>query len=109
MIDRQFVERMARYNRWQNRNLYDSADRLSDEERARERGAFFGSIHGTLDHLLWGDRIWMHRFAGTQKPAGGIKESTDAETTRDSGDGDPASPRGARPARRTREAAPASA
>ena len=76
MIDRQFVERMARYNRWQNQNLYGCADRLSDEERARERGAFFGSIHGTLNHLLWGDRIWMHRFAGTQKPAGGIKEST---------------------------------
>jgi uncharacterized damage-inducible protein DinB len=76
MIDQQFVERMARYNRWQNQNLYGCADKLSDEDRKRERGAFFGSIHGTLNHLLWGDRIWMHRFAGTERPRGGIKEST---------------------------------
>jgi len=76
MIDKQFVDRMAKYDRWQNANLYGCGDRLSDEDRKRERGAFFGSIHGTLNHLLWGDRIWMHRFAGTEKPAGGIKEST---------------------------------
>src|SRR5260370_41414040 len=76
MIDRQFVERMANYNHWQNQNLYGCADRLSEEDRKRERGAFFGSIHGTLNHLLWADRIWMHRFAGTPKPAGGLKEST---------------------------------
>jgi len=76
MIDTQFVERMANYNRWQNQNLYGCADRLSEEDRKRECGAFFGSIHGTLNHLLWADRIWMHRFVGTEKPAGGIKEST---------------------------------
>jgi uncharacterized damage-inducible protein DinB len=35
---------------------------LSDAERKRERGAFFGSIHGTLNHLLWGDRTWLGRF-----------------------------------------------
>jgi uncharacterized damage-inducible protein DinB len=68
----------ARYNRWQNENLYGCADRLSDAERRRERGAFFGSIHKTLNHLLWGDRIWMHRFAGTERPAGGIPESVAA-------------------------------
>ncbi|HEX9322879.1 MAG TPA: DinB family protein, partial [Xanthobacteraceae bacterium] len=51
MIDQPFVDRMAKYNRWQNQNLYGCADRLSDEDRKRERGAFFGSIHGTLNHL----------------------------------------------------------
>jgi len=76
MIDQKFVEQMAKYNRWQNANLYGCAGRLSDEERKRERGAFFGSIHSTLNHLLWADRIWMHRFASTEKPPGGIKEST---------------------------------
>ena len=53
MIDPAYVQRMARYNRWQNANLYGVADTLSDEERRRERGAFFGSIHNTLSHLLW--------------------------------------------------------
>ena len=62
MIDPAYVQRMARYNRWQNANLYGVADTLSDEERRRERGAFFGSIHKTLSHLLWADQIWMSRF-----------------------------------------------
>ena len=75
MIDRAYVQRMARYNRWQNENLYGIADRLSAAERQRERGAFFGSIHKTLSHLLWGDRAWMSRFTDTPKPEGGIPES----------------------------------
>jgi uncharacterized damage-inducible protein DinB len=48
---------------------------LSDAERQRARGAFFGSIHATLNHLLWGDRIWMSRLAGTPRPQGGIPQS----------------------------------
>ncbi|HEU0148723.1 MAG TPA: DinB family protein, partial [Bradyrhizobium sp.] len=76
MIGTGYVKRMARYNRWQNENLYSCADRLSDEARQQERGAFFGSIHGTLNHLLWGDEIWMSRFRGTPRPPGGLAEST---------------------------------
>jgi uncharacterized damage-inducible protein DinB len=75
MIDPGYVQRLARYNRWQNENLYGVADALSDAERRRERGAFFGSIHGTLSHLLWADAMWMSRLAGTPRPAGGIPES----------------------------------
>jgi len=75
MIDRAYVQRMARYNRWQNENLYGIADRLSVGERQRERGAFFGSIQKTLHHLLWGDQIWMCRFTDMPKPEGGIPES----------------------------------
>lgn len=54
---------LARYNRWLNERLYDACERLPDEERRRERGAFFGSIHGSLNHLVWGDRLWLRRFA----------------------------------------------
>jgi uncharacterized damage-inducible protein DinB len=75
MIDRAYVQRMARYNRWQNENLYGVADRLSAAERQRERGAFFGSVHKALSDLLWGDQTWMNRFAVTPKPSGGIAES----------------------------------
>jgi len=75
MIDPAYVQRMARYNRWQNANLYTVADRLSDAERRRERGAFFGSIQKTLSHLMWADRIWMSRLADVPRPAGGIRES----------------------------------
>jgi uncharacterized damage-inducible protein DinB len=75
MIDAAYVQRLARYNRWQNDNLYGVADRLSDHERRRDRGAFFGSIHGTLSHLLWGDGTWMSRFSDVPKPAVGIAGS----------------------------------
>ena len=76
MIDPAYVQRMARYNRWQNANLYGVADTLSDDERRRERGAFFGSIHQTLSHLLWADQIWMSRFSSAvEKPQAGIPES----------------------------------
>lgn len=81
MITPAYVRTMARYNRWQNRSLYCAADTLSDEERKRERGAFFGSIHGTLSHLMFGDGIWMSRFTGDDsfKPlAKNIPESPSA-------------------------------
>ena len=70
MIDTAYVQRMARYNRWQNQNLYGVADTLPDDERRRERGSFFGSIHKTLSHLLWADRVWMSRFGEGQKARG---------------------------------------
>ncbi|MGA2891311.1 MAG: DinB family protein [Xanthobacteraceae bacterium] len=75
MIDRAYVQRMARYNRWQNENLYGVADRVSPEERCRERGAFFGSIQKTLSHLLWGDQVWMSRFTDLPRPEVGIPGS----------------------------------
>ena len=63
-----FVRTMAAYNAEMNRRLYAAAARLSDEERRRDRGAFWGSIHGTLCHLMWGDQIWMSRFDGWDPP-----------------------------------------
>ena len=75
MIDGAYVLRMARYNRWQNENLYSAADRLSESERRRERGAFWGSIHKTLNHLLWGDQMWMSRLTGSARPQAGIADS----------------------------------
>ncbi|WP_420244651.1 DinB family protein [Roseiterribacter gracilis] len=51
-----------------NRRLYGAASRLDDAQRRDDRGAFFKSIHGTLNHLLWADQAWMSRFAGWDKP-----------------------------------------
>jgi uncharacterized damage-inducible protein DinB len=67
MITPEHARAMAAYNRWQNENLYGAADQLSDAARKEPRGAFFGSIHATLNHLLWGDQTWMCRLAGTPK------------------------------------------
>lgn len=55
---------MARYNAWCNERLYDAASQLSDTDYRADRGAFFKSVHGTLNHLLVADRIWMKRFTG---------------------------------------------
>ena len=55
----------AAFNRWANERLYAKAAELSDAEYRADRGAFFKSVHGTLNHLLVADRIWMHRFDGT--------------------------------------------
>lgn len=55
---------MARYNRWMNEKLYAVAEKLTDVERKQDRGAFFGSIHRTLNHLLLADRVWLGRFTG---------------------------------------------
>ncbi|MBX3514092.1 MAG: damage-inducible protein DinB [Xanthobacteraceae bacterium] len=54
----------AGYNAWANERLYDAAAKLSAEEYRADRGAFFKSIHGTLNHILVADRIWMKRFTG---------------------------------------------
>ena len=75
MADQDYALLMARYNAWQNDSLMAAADGLSEDERQRDRGAFFRSIAGTLSHLYWGDRTWMSRFAGTEPPGCGIPDS----------------------------------
>jgi uncharacterized damage-inducible protein DinB len=57
------VALMAAYNEWMNARLYEAAAKLSPAELAAERKAFFGSILGTLNHLVVGDTIWLKRFA----------------------------------------------
>ena len=55
---------LGRFNRLANTRLYGACSELADEGRKRDRSAFFGNIHGTLNHILVGDRIWMARFEG---------------------------------------------
>ena len=71
---------LARYNRWMNDRLYALCEEIPDAERKRDRGAFFRSIHGTLNHLLLADRAWLARFTGdpakwqSRDAAGGVIE-----------------------------------
>jgi uncharacterized damage-inducible protein DinB len=60
------------YAAWANKRLYDAAARLSTEQYRADRGAFFKSVHGTLNHLLVTDRIWMQRFTGEGDVPGGL-------------------------------------
>lgn len=61
---------LARYNTGFNVQLNDACEQLDDAARKAPRGAFFGSIHGTLNHILWGDMVWLGRLA-TQPGQGG--------------------------------------
>ncbi len=60
-----YFSMLARYNQWANDRLYQMAAELPDEAYRRNVGAYFGSLNGTLNHLLTADRIWMHRLTGT--------------------------------------------
>lgn len=55
---------LARYNRWMNEKIYEVCESMPDATRREDRGAFFGSVHGTLNHLLLADRVWLGRFRG---------------------------------------------
>lgn len=77
MITAQFVLTMARYNAWQNRQMKAAMEALGEDECKKDRGAIFGSILATANHLLWGDAMWMARFDGGARPQGGIPESVD--------------------------------
>lgn len=71
MIDRDYCVTLARYNRWMNERLYAACADIPDVDRKRDLGAFFGSLHATLNHLLWADGVWLSRFTGRPRPAGG--------------------------------------
>ncbi|HEY9699911.1 MAG TPA: DinB family protein [Trichocoleus sp.] len=62
--DRRQYILLAEYNQWMNQKLYAVCAEIPDEKRKEDLGAFFKSIHGTLNHLLFGDRVWLGRFTG---------------------------------------------
>ena len=69
MIDADYCRTLAEYNRWMNERIYALCTRLPEEERRRDRGAFFASIHGTLNHLVYADVTFLSRFTGDPEEA----------------------------------------
>ena len=68
MITPEYCQTMARYNAWQNKAIWGVVQDMSADEVNMDRGAFFGSIRATLNHLLWADLLWMNRFDGGPGP-----------------------------------------
>lgn len=64
MYEKNLLSLMADHNRWMNKKLHIVCARMSDDERKRNRGAFFRSIHGTFNHLLLVDHLWLGRIVG---------------------------------------------
>lgn len=84
MITVDYCVTMARYNAWQNRQLKLAFARLDETALHAERGAFFGSIFGTANHLLWGDTRWLSLLTGSPGPE--LPGSDSVRMTRTLGD-----------------------
>ncbi len=76
MITPEYCRQMAAYNTWQNLSVLRCVEGLSEAELTKDRGVFFGSLQATLNHLLWGDLLWMARFDGGEAPSYEIATST---------------------------------
>ncbi|HTI87801.1 MAG TPA: DinB family protein [Alphaproteobacteria bacterium] len=63
-MDIAYFKTFARYNRWANERLYAACAKLAPDEYAKPRASFFGSIKGTLNHIMVGDRAWLDRLEG---------------------------------------------
>lgn len=81
MISNTFLRTMSRYNSWQNSALFSAADKLNDAMRKEDRGVYWKSIHGTLSHIYWADRIWLSRFDLVDPP--GIAQTQSASFVED--------------------------
>lgn len=75
MISADYCRLMARYNTWQNTSLIKAANGLSDQARRTNRGAFFGSITATFNHLYWADALILQRLKGNARPEKNIPHS----------------------------------
>lgn len=78
-MNAKWARTMAAYNQWMNQRLYEACAGLSDEVRKRDAGCFFRSIHGTLNHLLLADRIWLGRFTDSPFPVASLDQELFAD------------------------------
>lgn len=81
MITPAYCQTMAQYNAWQNNGLCEIVEKIDEDVLRLNRGAFFGSILGTLNHLMWGDLIWMACFDGGASPDNVISKSVELTPT----------------------------
>ena len=68
MITPEYCRMMAQYNQWQNNGLRDLVQSMGEDDLRLDRGAFFGSIFATLNHILWADMLWLHRLGAGDPP-----------------------------------------
>ncbi len=64
MFPRNYYELMAEYNKWMDGKIYEKCAAIPDSDRKKDMGAFFKSIHSTLNHIYYGDVAWHERLRG---------------------------------------------
>jgi uncharacterized damage-inducible protein DinB len=78
-MSKKVLEHLAAYNTWANTKVYATCGNLTNDDRKRAMGASFGSVHGTLNHLLLVDQLWLSRFLNEPFVAGSVREEFYAE------------------------------
>lgn len=81
MITPDYARQMASYNEWQNQQLRDVMRSVNEDVLRQERGAFFGSILETANHVLWADQLWLSRLSGFPPPTGALATSKEATSS----------------------------
>lgn len=71
------------YNRWANEKLLDAAAGVPADDAGRRLGASFGSVHGNLQHILFGQVIWLARWRGDAAPPPPQHDDGDAHAVHD--------------------------
>ena len=79
MMTHEYLVTMCRYNAHMNGNVYELCATIPDAERKADRGAFFKSIHGILNHLLLADRVWLGRFIGVPFVVESLSQELDSD------------------------------
>ncbi len=77
-----YFRTLSAYHRWAFERLYNQVDRLSDGQYHQDRGMFFQSVHGTLNHILLVERLWHGRFVGKPYAVDGLDQELEVERTR---------------------------
>jgi uncharacterized damage-inducible protein DinB len=79
----EYFDTLARYNVWATRRLYEHVDALPEDDYRRDVGLFFGSVHGTLNHLLVAEHeIWFERFSRGVSPMRALDEEVETDRAR---------------------------
>lgn len=70
---------LSSYHRWAYEQLFSVLDLCSDQDYRSNKGLFFGSLHGTLNHLLLADRLWLSRFQATPMRVEGLNQELESD------------------------------
>ena len=63
------VRELLDYNAWAHRRIFDALAALSTEQYTRDLKSSFGSIHGTVCHIVWAEQLWLNRWVAKPAPA----------------------------------------
>ncbi|MEL0657752.1 DinB family protein [Psychromonas arctica] len=58
---KEHVYLMADYNQWMNQKIYEAVNTMTPEKYHEDKGAYFGSVFASLNHICVADTLWLKR------------------------------------------------